>query len=162
MNGIDLSLQKKKIIYVAGKITGECETPELMKKCFEKFKNYCNLSSFASSHICTFGLQINRCPTQCEIGNNCDYCEGMLVRKESYDYYMNQDVAHIAISEEVHFLPDWIHSKGSIKEHLISMILKKTIIYPDLGNERGVTKQCLDSVTKIRTKHQKIVNSLNS
>jgi len=82
-----------KKIYIAGKISGECETQELMKKCKEKFYSYSNNvigveKSYGNSIMFYTGF-----------GDKCDtwYTNGLFINREilgegTWIEYMKNDL----------------------------------------------------------------------
>ena len=125
-----------KKIYIAGKITGECETPELMQKCNRKFMEY--------------GFRLGTSNTYLDYKNKCHFIKffsrkdkimftnGLLINKEliesgkgTYSQYLKNDIAVMLICDEVHFLPDWQDSNGARLEHHIAEKLEMTIIYSE-------------------------------
>lgn len=102
-----------KRIYIAGKITGECETPELMQKCIEKFNNY-GFSISKEKIEFTHGLLINK---------------DFLNPRQSWEFYMKNDIATLMLCDEIHMLPDWYTSKGASIERQLAEDLGIKIVY---------------------------------
>ena len=115
-----------KKIYIAGKITGECETPELMQKCIDKFENYAKKFSFGCSK------PAERFRT---FGGDLFYTHGLWINRElirsgngTYQQYMKNDLTILMTCDEVHFLPDWIDSKGAKMERILAQFLGIKIV----------------------------------
>jgi len=118
-----------KRIYIAGKMTGEVETPDLMQKCIEKFNNYGMSLSFgrwsqpqnllsrnADSTIAfTHGFFIN----------------WSLISEGGADWltYMRNDIKTLMLCDEIHMLKDWESSKGAKIEHDLAKSLGIKIVY---------------------------------
>ena len=107
-----------KSIYIAGKITGECETPELLEKCKEKFNRV------------AFNLLETR-------GNEIEYIYNpfiinaalILSGHGSWKEYMKNDLSCLIHCDEAHFLPDWKWSRGACIEHQLCLDLEIKIEY---------------------------------
>ena len=94
----------EKLIYIAGKITGED-----LKERKKKFDLY------GYSTGCRFihGFVINQ----------------KILGKASWETYMKNDIAVMIRCDEVHFLEDWCDSKGAKIEHQLCLDLGIKIIY---------------------------------
>ena len=106
-----------KKIYIAGKISGECETPELMEKCYKKFVSYISKIAFEQNGVpwnYFHGLDINRDLIQSGKGD--------------YIQYMKNDLTVLMTCDEVHFLPDWIDSRGAKMERILAEFLGMVIV----------------------------------
>ena len=103
-----------KLIYIAGKISGECETPELLAKCCNKFDRY-GLELLCDKVSYTHGILINS-----------DY-----IGKPGQEWkdYMKRDLAVLLTCNEIHMLPDWEDSKGATIEHDLAQKLGIKIVY---------------------------------
>lgn len=118
-----------KKIYIAGKITGECETPELMIKCKDKFYSYSSSNSsleeeYHRNESVVFYLG----------KNNSWYTHGLFINRAilgngTWQEYMKNDLSVLMTCDEVHFLPDWKESKGAKIEHQLAIDLGIKIVY---------------------------------
>jgi len=129
-----------KKIYIAGKISQECETPELLKKCQDKFNNYGLKQLYPPDGkikpytISGFGYSSNE-----EISvNHSDigicFTHGLIINhniipKGNWDQYMKNDIKVMLACDEVHFLPDWKDSNGAKIEHQLCLDLGIKIVY---------------------------------
>ncbi len=118
-----------KRIYIAGKITGECETPELIKKCIDKFNNYGNSLSFGRFSRPINGFCVNNDST-------LSFTHGFLINQElissgegTWNQYMKNDITNLVRCDEIHFLPDWKDSKGCQVEHYLAEKIGIKIVY---------------------------------
>ena len=125
------------MIYIAGKISGEVSTFELLEKCYNKFQDYA-LSIYPDC------LQRNRHTSGYYYFNNGNnlytgnkkFTHGLLINKDLIDNqvgewsaYMKNDISVLMKCNEAHFLPDWQDSKGAKIEHQLCLDLGIPIIY---------------------------------
>lgn len=118
-----------KKIYIAGKISGECETPELMEKCKEKFYSYSGKNKdveqlYSKESIFYFnenefiwysnGLYINRYFIPSGI---------------TWEQCIKNCIKVLISCDEIHMLPDWKESKGATIEHRLALDLGIKIVY---------------------------------
>lgn len=120
-----------KKIYIAGRISEECETPELMKKCFHKFESY-GLSIIDTSIGYTTNISNTR--YYCDLHYNVGYTHGLIINfeilgKGTWEEYMKNDISILIRCDEIHLLPDWKESKGAIIERNLAISLNIPIIY---------------------------------
>lgn len=117
-----------KKIYIAGKISGECESPELMQQCLNKFNNYG--SSILKTKTTEDGF-VKFVDTE-----DVMFTHGLIINHSlinsgsgTWDKYMKNDITIMVTCDEVHFLPDWINSKGAKVEHQLCIDLEIPIVY---------------------------------
>lgn len=103
-----------KKIYIAGKITGEVESPELMQKCKKKFHDY-SLKIINNKTSCTHGFLINSYLISSGLG--------------TWSQYLKNDISVMLTCDEVHFLPDWQDSNGARLEHHIAEKLGMVMVF---------------------------------
>ncbi len=116
-----------KKIYVAGRISGECETHDLMVQCWRKFGDYEDDHIFKCNYLfkpvegkfvqykglsVTNGLRINA-----------------NLENESWETYMKNCIPILIQCDEVHFLKDWKQSRGAKIEHKLCIDLNIKIVY---------------------------------
>lgn len=113
-----------KKIYIAGKISGECETPELMLKCKKKFQHY-GFTLFEG--VCTFsdGIFIGTDEVSFTHGLSINY---KYLGKDTWENYMKRDLSVLLTCNEIHMLPDWKSSKGACIERKLAEDLGIKII----------------------------------
>jgi len=122
-----------KKIYIAGKISGECETPELMQKCIDKFNDYGKSLSFGK-----FSFSGDKyCFAVC---GDIQFTHGFFINqrilgKAKWTDYMKNDIRILLECDEAHFLPDWENSKGANIEHQLCLDLEIQIKYVQIQNE---------------------------
>jgi hypothetical protein len=122
-----------KKIYIAGKISQECETPELLNKCQDKFNNY-GISLFNNKDYVSITKKGNEDIYVCNSEKNISFTHGLLINKHiipngTYQQYMINDISTMIRCDEVHFLPDWKDSKGAKIEHQLCLDLGIKIVY---------------------------------
>lgn len=126
-----------KKIYIAGKISGECETTELLKKCWNKFEDY-GISILIKVDSISYSLKDVFYYTNNikQVNNQVGFTHGFLINSEliksgkgTLDQYMKNDLTVMLTCDEVHFLPDWKYSNGAKIEHQLCLDLKIKIIY---------------------------------
>ena len=131
-----------KKIYIAGKISGECDTPELKAKCYLKFHSYglkylyppngdiipYTISGFSYSSYDADRISFTE-------AGKC-FTHGFIINHEliysgngSWQKYMRNDITILLTCDEAHFLPDWEDSKGAKIEHQICVDLEIPIVY---------------------------------
>lgn len=104
-----------KTSYIAGKITGECETLELMMKCRAKFKQAEKTIKSQGNYICFYGLKIN---------------EGLInLGGASWFEYMKNDLKTLIECDVIFALPDWKESRGASIEVNLARELGMEIVY---------------------------------
>jgi hypothetical protein len=113
-----------KKIYIAGKVSGECETPELMRKCIEKFNRYAENLTFGT--LKKKGLYL-----VCE---NLKITYGLIINEDiipngTWEDYMKEDIREMLLCDEIHFLDDWRYSTGAKIEHDLAEKMKMKIVY---------------------------------
>jgi Domain of unknown function (DUF4406) len=118
-----------KKIYIAGKISGECETPELMEKCIDKFNNYGKSLSFGRFSAPRNYFASNQDETLKFTHGIFINADLIAYRGGTWEHYMKNDIPVMLTCDEVHFLPDWVDSKGAKLEHYIAEYLNMKIIY---------------------------------
>jgi hypothetical protein len=114
-------------IYIAGKISGECETSELMQNCINKFNDYAKTLSFSPLRY----LPNQKCVTD---GNCLKVTHGLMINsdilgKGTWKQYMKNDLSILLKCDEIHMLPDWKDSKGAKIEHQLALDLGIKIVY---------------------------------
>jgi len=114
----------KKKIYIAGKITGECETPELLDKCIEKFNKYAE--SILPSNPERIGIYL----TSEDVATTHGFLINQhLIPNGTWEQYMKNDLTVMLTCSEVHFLNDWKYSTGAKIEHDLAEKLRIKIVY---------------------------------
>lgn len=121
-----------KKIYIAGKISGECETPELLKKCWNKFESY-GLNILIKENPISYTLKDDFYQT---VNGTVGFTHGFMINselikagKDDWQTYMKNDLRKMLECDEIHFLPDWKDSRGASIEHLICSKLDMKIVY---------------------------------
>jgi len=118
-----------KKIYIAGKISGEVGTPELMSKCVKKFNDY----GYSLLEGGTFkdGLQFIQ-----EKSGGKAFIHGFIINHSliasgngTWEQYMRNDIKALMECNEIHLLPDWRDSVGAKLEHQIADALGMKIVY---------------------------------
>lgn len=128
-----------KKIYIAGKITGECETKNLMIKCKEKFYSYSHRNNSVESEY--------RPSVVFYLGkDDLWYTHGLFINRTilgtgSWQDYMRNDLSILLRCDEIHMLPDWQSSKGAKIEHQLALDLGIKIVYVDESTNPNLPKE---------------------
>ena len=123
-----------KQIYIAGKITGECETPELMEKCKMKFYDYGVKQLYPPDGDITPYTMTKLNFFIRNFDSKIEFTNGFLINKDilgkaSWQTYMKNSIAVMVTCDEVHFLKDWKESKGAKIEHQLALDLDIKVVY---------------------------------
>lgn len=116
-----------KKIYIAGKISGECETPELMEICKNKFYSYSHQNQDVEN-VYPKSVMFYLSPDE-----NW-YTHGLFINREYlgndvWQNYMKRDLTILLRCDEVHMLPDWKDSKGATIERQLALDLGIIVRY---------------------------------
>jgi len=120
---------KTRKIYIAGKISGECEKTIQMKQCYEKFHNYgiSLTKDFYESFGCSNSFVYNQ-------DKSIAFTHGLIINKSlipngTWKDYMVNGISILLLCDEVHMLPDWQNSKGASLERDIALRLGIKVVY---------------------------------
>lgn len=129
-----------KRIYIAGKISGECESPELMKKCKDKFNSYGlrllypPLGIIIPYTITGINYSTDSTVFVTYFEGGLSFTHGLLINQAilgqgTWQDYMKNDLAVLLTCDEIHMLPDWKDSRGAKIEHQLALDLGIKIVY---------------------------------